>query len=92
LTKTKVQVKGLELNKWGLVLLQYLTPHTVTTDADRVEAIFTIVLFRTQLINAPAGATGFVQKLPWLAFDYSFDSSEAMSLILPTKIAWDYRL
>lgn len=77
LTANKAQAKGLELNNKISFTSVFNAPYTVTTDADRVEVVFTIPSFiPINFINAPAGATGFriAAAVGWLS-DYSFDDS-----------------
>lgn len=77
LTANKAQAKGLELNEKISFTSVFNAPHSVMSDADRVQITFTIPAFIPKnFINAPSGATGFrlVGAVGWLS-DYSFDSS-----------------
>ena len=77
LSANKAQVKGLELNEKISFTSVFNAPHTVTTDADRVQITFSIPAFIPKnFINPPSGATGFriAGAVGWLS-DYSFDSS-----------------
>lgn len=77
LTANKTLAKGLELNNKISFTSVFNAPYTVTTDADRVEVIFTIPSFiPINFINAPSGATGYriAGAVGWLS-DYSFDQS-----------------
>ncbi|NHN27992.1 hypothetical protein FIA58_020120 [Flavobacterium jejuense] len=79
LSANKAQAKGLELNNKISFTSVFNAPYAVTTDADRVEVVFTIPNFiPINFINAPSGATGFriAGAVGWLS-DYSFDDGTA---------------